>query len=657
MPSRPTLACLALLGFASLSCRSGPPAPTDPNAPRPATGAVQPGRALPPPLPDTAGIGTHVLAIETAPDGSVWVGTYGKGIRVLEPGASAWRVIEAADGEGSISWDFVNAFAFPDDGSVWYGTVGNGFGVSTDAGRTWRNWGFGDLGPEWQYVAAQGLDAAGDTVYVATADGLRFTSDGGDTWTCVQARGAPPGGADGYDDQCDRRLLELPTEYLLSLDVGPDGTVWLGHLRGVSYSLDGGAAWRTLDGPEGLAGRRVRAVLAEPEAVWVATETHLFQGDPARRVFDVVDHSVFGRGGVPAIRAMRMDRTEGATSFPALATFRGTFEARLDGASFFLRNYGTGNTFALLPWGGGLPTIAGTDRGLTASLGGRPLLGPIDRGRRCTAAGPGDDPPDCGTATERDPAEPLRDWFGRPIADADGNPYVDATYRYGSTMGGNFQQHQGVEFNNPAGTPVRAIGDGVVAFAGEAEAGARTVAVLHDRRWEGRPIYSVYYHNTSLDVRVAERVRGGQIIARVGNTGRATNDHLHLEVHVPEAEDPSFVVNPDERFPPYTVNPQLWIEPLPGTGVIAGRVVGADGEPARGVVIYGVGAAWPEETPLSIVETYGDRAHADPGYGENFAVGDVPEGSYRLYARVDGHDLTASVEVEAGRVTWVEMRY
>src|SRR5207237_8776406 len=75
-------------------------------------------------------------------------------------------------------------------------------------------------------------------------------------------------------------------------------------------------------------------------------------------------------------------------------------------------------------------------------------------------------------------------WFGRPIALTD-QPYIDQTYRYGSTMGGNFQQHQGVEFNNPDGTPVLAIGDGVVVFAGPAGRGANTAAIRHARRPRG----------------------------------------------------------------------------------------------------------------------------------------------------------------------------
>lgn len=644
--SHPAVAALLLVPLLA-SCRTGPPPPNAANQPR----------ALPPPLPDTTGFGTHVLAIRRAPGGAVWVGTFGRGIQVLDPGARAWRSIEAADREGAISWDFVNAFAFPGDGSVWYGTVGNGFGRSADGGRTWRNWGFGDLGPEWQYVAPEGMDAYGDTVFIATADGLRMSWDAGATWRCVQAEGAPPGGAEGYDDLCSQRILALPTEYLLALDAGPDGTIWLGHLKGVSFSRDGGLTWRTPEGPAGLAGARVRALLAERDAVWAATEDAFFEAEPERAIFERIPDAVFGGAGVPEIRSMLMGRTVGGARFPALATHGGSYEPMLTGGELFLRHYGAGDSYALLDWPGGQPAIAGTDRGITASLAGRPLLGPIDRGSGCLSPRDGEPPPDCGTARAKEPSAPRHAWFGRPIADEDGNPYIDATYRYGSTMGGNFQQHQGVEFNNPAGTPVRAIGDGVVAFSGRAEAGANTVAILHDRRWETRPVYSVYYHNSSLAVAAGERVRRGQVIARVGNTGRATNDHLHLEVHVPEIEDSALVVNPAERFPPHTANPQLWIEPLPGTGIVAGRVFGPDGEPVRGLRVYGITTAYPEETPLSFVETYGDRAHADPAYGEHFAIGDVPAGTYRLSATAGGRRAAGVVEVEAGLATWVELRF
>jgi hypothetical protein len=251
-------------------------------------------------------------------------------------------------------------------------------------------------------------------------------------------------------------------------------------------------------------------------------------------------------------------------------------------------------------------------------------------------------------------------WFARPIAFVD-QPYIDQTYRYGSTMGGNFQQHQGVEFNNPDGTPVHAIGDGVVVFSGPAEAGANTVAIRHDRTVKGRDgrslyVFSVYYHNSSLRVVVGQRVKQGDVIAAVGNTGRATNDHLHLEVHAAPTDSVSLIVDPNERYPRYTTNPELWIAPLPGTGVIAGQVWDSRGQPAPQVRIHGLLKAEPQETPFSYAETYGEHNHPDPVYQEHFAVSDVVPGDYTLSAEVDGQRLTQRIRVEAHRVSWIVFR-
>ena len=137
-----------------------------------------------PPLPDTSGFGVHVLALARAPDGAVWVGTYGQGIYVLRPGAGTWEHIgKSADTAAhSISWDFVHALGFGPPGAIWYGTVGNGWGVSTDGGKTWTNWELTQLGPEWQYVTPNGIVTRGDTVYVATADGIKLSGDRGATW-------------------------------------------------------------------------------------------------------------------------------------------------------------------------------------------------------------------------------------------------------------------------------------------------------------------------------------------------------------------------------------------------------------------------------------------------------------------------------------------
>ncbi|HEX5004029.1 MAG TPA: M23 family metallopeptidase [Gemmatimonadales bacterium] len=256
------------------------------------------------------------------------------------------------------------------------------------------------------------------------------------------------------------------------------------------------------------------------------------------------------------------------------------------------------------------------------------------------------------------PAVPKTTWFQRPISLAD-NSYIDQTYRYGSTMGGNFQPHQGVEFNNPDGTPVHAIGSGTVVYAGPAEAGALTVAIRHDSILPAAGanyLFSVYYHNSAILVEVGQRVTAGQVISEVGNTGRATNDHLHLEVHAAPTEDVGVIVDSLQRYPAFTTNPELWIDPLPGTGIVAGQVFDGAGRAVEQARIYGIIKPEPAETPYSFAETYGPRNHPHPLYGEHFAVSDVPPGTYLLGTEIDGRKVFRRVTVEEGKLTWVVFR-
>ena len=593
---------------------------------------------LPPALPDSTGFGTHVLALRSTPAGALWVGTYGKGIYMLRPRTTEWQRIASRQNDStSISWNFVNSLELTaDTNTVWYGTVGNGWGVSTDGGRSWRNWTYAQLGPEWQYVAPDGIRTRGDTVYIATADGLRISGDNGNTWRCIRGSDRVSGGAAPKPDACNETVYSLPTEYLLSIDVTPSGQIWLGHLRGVSLSTDRGETWTT---PEGLADAgRVRSIAAQDSIVWIAGEDGYYR----RRGTGAFAPAPVRAPGFPTLPGRpRLIETLPGGSAPVIGLSAGLAGPDEEGVFhvYYLpagdRYRPASDVWALTFWGSW--PVSGTGSGLTRYL-----------------AGEFDAPP--GGQAGQPPADPQAPMFARPILPRDGNPYIDATYRYGSTMGGNFQQHQGVEFNNPAGTQVRAIGDGVVVFAGPAEAGANTVAIRHDQRVADRYIFSVYYHNSSLAVTNGQRVRAGDVIARVGNTGRATNDHLHLEVHASTVMDSNQVVDPAVRFPPHTTNPQLWLEPLPGTGIVAGRVLDAAGNPVQGARIYGLVQPYPEETPFSFVETYRDRAHSHPLYGENFAVGDVPAGSYTLGVDINGTRVWRRVLVQPGRVTIVEFR-
>ncbi|HEY7684840.1 MAG TPA: M23 family metallopeptidase [Gemmatimonadales bacterium] len=488
-----------------------------------------------PPIPDSSGWGVQVLASAQAPDGALWFGTYGQGILVLRPGATAWERIRSSDDTAAhaISWDFVHAFGFGARGQIWYGTVGNGWGVSKDGGKTWKNWEFRQLGPEWQYVAPTGIVTRGDTVYIATADGIKVTWDDGATWRVVTDSA-------GVTTARDSVWGRIRSQYVLHLHRGTGDSLVVWHLRGMARSGDGGRSW-------------------------------VERADTSCRRF--------------------CTGSDGAVSIAAAMERIGQQEAA----------------------------------------------------------------PQAATA-----AKLRHSWFRRPIAPED-QSYIDQTYRFGSTMGGNFQPHQGVEFNNPNGTPVHAIGDGEVVWAGPAERGALTVAIRHSRKLTADSrqrlfVFSVYYHNSKLLVSVGQQVKAGAVIAQVGNTGRATNDHLHLEVHAAPTDSVRFIVDPEVRYPPFNTNPELWIDPLPGTGLVAGQVWDANGQPVQQARIYGLVKPQPQETPFSFIETYGPRNHSDPAYHEHFAISDVPPGEYVLGVEIEGKRVYRRVRVEPRKLTWVEFR-
>lgn len=474
----------------------------------------------------------------------------------------------------------------------------------------------------------------GGALWVGTyGQGMLRLPAGGTVWEQIRRDSTGAGG--------------ISWDFVHAIAFGPRGQIWYGTVgNGWGLSTDGGRRWHnwTLTdlGPEwqyvvpsGIGVRGDTTMVATADGLLITTD----DGASWTAIIDSVGPPARG----PAGTAERLLVSEYIRRFAPdargwlVSTVRGNQRLRRTAKGWEAQTIGPApytSANALLI---GRVQYRGTPCGLRPATDTLPCL------HRAGAAADA-------------PRAPRSTWFRRPIAAAD-NPYIDQTYRYGATMGGNFQQHQGVEFNNADGTPVLAIGAGSVVHAGRGERDALVVVIRHDSTisvgGRRRAVFSVYYHNSTIEVRAGRRVAAGQRIARVGNTGRATNDHLHLEVHVAPADSLSAVVDSVERFPPYTTNPELWIEPLPGTGLVAGRVVDAAGEPVPGARIYGLTKSEPRETPFSFIETYGDRAHSHPLYGENFAIGDVPPGAYVLGTEVAGRRITRQVTVEAGKVSWV----
>ena len=84
--------------------------------------------------------------------------------------------------------------------------------------------------------------------------------------------------------------------------------------------------------------------------------------------------------------------------------------------------------------------------------------------------------------------------------------------------------HLGIDYGAPAGTPVRAVGEGSVAFAGWQSGYGNLVILRHGGERETR-----YAHLSRLNVKQGQRVEQGQTIGAVGSTGWATGPHLHFE--------------------------------------------------------------------------------------------------------------------------------
>jgi murein DD-endopeptidase MepM/ murein hydrolase activator NlpD len=106
----------------------------------------------------------------------------------------------------------------------------------------------------------------------------------------------------------------------------------------------------------------------------------------------------------------------------------------------------------------------------------------------------------------------------------------------------DWRAHKGVDLPAPIGTNVRTTADGVIDFIGQQNGYGNVIVVKHDERLT--TLYA-HLHRFAPDLEPGSRVRQGQVIGTVGQTGWATGPHLHFEFHVDGKHvDPMAAVQP-----------------------------------------------------------------------------------------------------------------
>jgi hypothetical protein len=252
-------------------------------------------------------------------------------------------------------------------------------------------------------------------------------------------------------------------------------------------------------------------------------------------------------------------------------------------------------------------------------------------------------------------------WVGRPLSRSAPRDFADRTYLFGSSKNNAYRVHHGLDLVNPTGTPVQAVADGTVVFAGSDSGtsyGPKTIANFYGnlvliklpRPLQGKDVYTLYGHFDSIAVKAGQQVKQGDLIGKIGMTGTADGPHLHLEVRV------GGTTYANSR------NPALWLQNLAGTGALAGKISDRAGKPAGGVLV----TLMKDITVSGVQKYWGDvstypadplgQLNPDEVWGENFAVCDLPVGIYEVRSNLNGQIYVRHVTIADGQTTWLAVQ-
>jgi murein DD-endopeptidase MepM/ murein hydrolase activator NlpD len=104
--------------------------------------------------------------------------------------------------------------------------------------------------------------------------------------------------------------------------------------------------------------------------------------------------------------------------------------------------------------------------------------------------------------------------------------------------------HTGLDLQGEQGDPVLTSADGRVTAAGWNGGYGRVVDINH-----GNGLSTRYAHLSAIEVRLGQSVKAGQVIGRIGSSGRSTGPHLHYETRIRgEAVDPHKFLRAGQRM-------------------------------------------------------------------------------------------------------------
>lgn len=240
-------------------------------------------------------------------------------------------------------------------------------------------------------------------------------------------------------------------------------------------------------------------------------------------------------------------------------------------------------------------------------------------------------------------------FFARPIG-SEQLSWPVADYRYGGVFYENIV-HSGVDIKLDIGTPVLAAGPGKIIWAGYGlSAGeydkndpyGKAILIRHDFGFQGNRLYTVYAHLDRVDVEEGQIVRLGQQLGVSGKTGKASGPHLHFEVRYKK----------DGFFTTY--NPELWIAPAQGWGILAGRLMNSGGRRLPNQLVT-LRSQFSDQM-WQAISYAGDKSNSDPYYQENLVISDIPAGKYELRIDYLGRRYLTAIEILPGRITFFTFR-